>query len=485
MATDFFGNDNSYDLSQGGNLGAAGADPDDQPNPANPGGISNNELRRRQRQLDASANRTANVNAANYDRNASQVSTPAMQQQAYENGNIGGVTGAANARTARNVPQADAVAAYQIQGGDGRQLSGQGGVPYENRGASANPQNALGAAPGFATLDRSGYDRTIADLDQARGSFLDELDRLSGTDPFGNQALIRKATDRSVAQSAALASGGLSTATARAGNMRQAQGQQAAMSAQGRDQLAEQATRDAALASQQRIAASQGLSNQAIARGNTEADLAKAQANTLSQNLDAWIKYTGINLQLQQADVENLRNAAVELSKLDASVRDQDADRVLQKYDIDERTKVALKQIAAQNQGMSVGDTLMNLAGLGLKAAPVVAGLASDRRAKFDVRDPDLRDLQDFLGKTKGKLYRYKDPHKSGRREGLNFGPMAQDLAASKIGATLVAPDADGTLKVDTARLALADHAALAAVAAEVRELRDALANKGGKSSAA
>jgi len=56
---------------------------------------------------------------------------------------------------------------------------------------------------------------------------------------------------------------------------------------------------------------------------------------------------------------------------------------------------------------------------------------------------------------------------------------MAQDLAKSKIGKTVVVEGADG-LYVDTGRLALADHAALSALAAEVKAIRDAA--KGSKS---
>jgi hypothetical protein len=48
---------------------------------------------------------------------------------------------------------------------------------------------------------------------------------------------------------------------------------------------------------------------------------------------------------------------------------------------------------------------------------------------------------------------------------------MAQDLQKSKIGRTVVVEKADG-LYVDTGRLALADHAALAELAREVKALK-------------
>lgn len=64
---------------------AAPVNPDDQPNPNNPGGISNNELRRRQQLLQQSATQTANINAQGVNYNspvdaalAQQTAQPAM-----------------------------------------------------------------------------------------------------------------------------------------------------------------------------------------------------------------------------------------------------------------------------------------------------------------------------------------------------------------------------------------------------------------------
>jgi dethiobiotin synthetase len=116
---------------------------------------------------------------------------------------------------------------------------------------------------------------------------------------------------------------------------------------------------------------------------------------------------------------------------------------------------------------MSFGEFLQGAMG----AAAGVAMVASDERVKTHIRDPDLRDLQDFLGNTRGKLYHYKDPKHPGRRAGLNYGPMAQDLAKSKIGRTVVV-EGPGGMYVDTARLALADHAALAELARDIERLK-------------
>jgi hypothetical protein len=450
-------------------------DPDDLPNPANPGGISNNELRRRQAENQRAAPKVSGYQTVTPEQRAANRQQSAASGYTRAPGNTGGATGAHNTGAGRDTQQ-EAVLNYEVSG---RGVSGAGvpAVPFAGDGASVNnPQAIPGEPPGYTTVDYSRYDQAAQGYDRAVNTFQAELDRLSGVDPFGNQAFLRKATDRAAAQAQGIAAGGLSTATARAGNMRQALGTQAALSAQGRDEQAIQRSRDENAAAGLRLQAAGGMANTLGAKAANEVELAKLQTQTAASNLDAYLKKYNIDATLKQQDVESLRRAAIELATLDANVRDQNADRILQKYGIDQQTAVQLKQIAA-GEDMSTGEFVQGLlgAGAGLASAAIVA---SDRRAKFDVRDPDLRDLQDFLGRTKGKLYRYKDPHKSGRREGLNYGPMAQDLAKSKIGRTVVTKDAEGTLKVDTARLALADHAALAELAREVAALKASKENK-------
>ncbi|HEU4582492.1 MAG TPA: hypothetical protein VFS67_29745 [Polyangiaceae bacterium] len=81
---------------------APAADPRDAPNPNNPGGISDNELARRQTAIQSSGRATANTNAAYYDRTASQASSPEQQAAAAGSGNLGGAAGAYNAGNANS-----------------------------------------------------------------------------------------------------------------------------------------------------------------------------------------------------------------------------------------------------------------------------------------------------------------------------------------------------------------------------------------------
>ncbi len=342
-------------------------------------------------------------------------------------------------------------------------------------------QGASSAAPGqvgapMASVDYSRYDQAAQGYDRAVNTFQSELDRLSGVDPFGNQAFLRKATDRAVGQAAGLAAGGLSTATARAGNMRQAQGVQGQLAAQGIEQQAVQRNADENQAAQLRLGAASGMANTLGAKAANEVELAKLQTNTLQTNLDAMMKKYQVDATLNQQDVESLRQVALGYAQVDQNryqtdkqyQESVDAD-LTKRYGIDSEKYIAMKQIA-EKEHVSFGEFLQGAIGA---ASGVLGGIAmkSDRRAKFDVRDPDLRDLEDFLGRTKGKLYRYKQPTAPGQRAGLNYGPMAQDLQKSKIGRTVVVEKADG-LYVDTGRLALADHAALAELAREVKALK-------------
>jgi len=454
------------------------------------------------------ARQTANVNVQSTRQGPGY--DPTAATLAHLEGNIGGVggahimgdrTGAAQNQWKSEVNEATVPGGFDARMEQNRrQMPGappygeaQREAGYHVPGASTNqPSNAMGATPPpFSSVDYSRYDEAAQRIRVAEDTLMSELDRLSGVDPFGNQAFLRQATDRAAAQSAGIAAGGLSTATARAGNIRQAQGQQAAMVAQGRDAAMRQRSADQVQAGGLRVQAAGQMGQLATAGADNEVQLAALQAQTISQNLNSWIQHQGITLPLEQQDVENLRRIALEYAQLDMERYKTDVEyrahadeMILGKYQADKNFEAIKMQVDAQ-ENVSFGEFAMGLLGAGaglaggIATAPAgsVAGklLTSDRRAKIDIHDPDLRDLQDYLGGPKGKLYRYREPNKPGRRPGLNFGPMAQDLARSRIGRTVVSVDPEGTLQVDTGRLALADHAALKAVAQDLAELKKAV----------
>ena len=86
-----------------------------------------------------------------------------------------------------------------------------------------------------------------------------------------------------------------------------------------------------------------------------------------------------------------------------------------------------------------------------------------------------------MVDEAPGYSYNYKDPMRHGY--GQKFGPMAQDLLKTPAGASTVERSADGTLAVNTGRLALAEHAALHSHRLEFNQLKaevDALKKKAG-----
>ena len=278
-----------------------------------------------------------------------------------------------------------------------------------------------------------------------------------------------------------------------AGAQRQAAGIQAQTAARGAQEVAEAGRRDAIQASQLRTQIVGGIGDLSNQLAQNEVQFADQALKAAQINLQAYLG----GRELDQAEANSLRQLAIEVAqidmeryKTDMNYRAQVDQNLTARYQSDQALRGVMEQVAAQ-ENLSGGELVMGVLGMGAglgQAAIMSAGKSaagavatSDRRAKFNVHDPDARDLADFLGNTKGKLYHYKEPNKPGRKAGLNFGPMAQDLAKSKIGSTVVVKQKDGTLGVDTARLALADHAALAELAREVEKLKRRGAKGGGK----
>ncbi len=79
-----------------------------------------------------------------------------------------------------------------------------------------------------------------------------------------------------------------------------------------------------------------------------------------------------------------------------------------------------------------------------------------------DLKQPDTEAL-DAVAQSPGSSYQYIDPSKPGTKPGTQYGPMAQDLAKTPAGATAVGKMPDGQLAIDTDRLQLLDHSAVAA----------------------
>lgn len=127
---------------------------------------------------------------------------------------------------------------------------------------------------------------------------------------------------------------------------------------------------------------------------------------------------------------------------------------------------------------------MLNQAAADQDSAPVpysrVANYTSDEDEKSGIHRSDALDMVD---EAPGYSYVYKDPARHGY--GQKFGPMAQDLLKTPAGASTVEKAPDGTLAVNTGRLALVEHAAMhsdrkenAAKFAALKAELDALKNR-------
>jgi hypothetical protein len=85
----------------------APVDPNETPNPANPGGMSNNAIARRRAEIAAKAVTTANANVSR-DMTGGATYDPAARAAAFNNGNVGGAAGAYNAGNATDRAHWDA-----------------------------------------------------------------------------------------------------------------------------------------------------------------------------------------------------------------------------------------------------------------------------------------------------------------------------------------------------------------------------------------
>jgi non-canonical (house-cleaning) NTP pyrophosphatase len=362
----------------------------------------------------------------------------------------------------------------------GQQVAGdlarQPGVPAAPQGPYT-PQAA----------DYSRYDAAAEELRASRDVFQNELRRLSGVDPFGNQAFLQKATDRAVSQAAGTAAMARGGAAAQAGAQRAQQGVQSQLASRGIQEMEQTVARDANTAAGLRLQAAGGMADVSGRLAENEVAFANKAADVGVANLQAAMDKYGIDAQIGQRERESLRSLAVEMQqvdmeryKTDMSYRANVDDNIIAKYVSDNQLKGVLEQIEA-SENISFGEGVMGVLGMasgvamGVATAPAGSRLGpavakSDRRSKFAIQAPRLKDLKEYLATTKGSMYQYRRPNAPGQRHGENFGPMAQDLQKTKIGRTVVVEKADG-LYVDTGRLALADHGALAALAARVERL--------------
>lgn len=103
-----------------------------------------------------------------------------------------------------------------------------------------------------------------------------------------------------------------------------------------------------------------------------------------------------------------------------------------------------------------------------IPAAPDTAALDSSEYGRQVRSDASAR----AMGAAPAYSYRYRDPDAPGADAGTFYGPMAQDLAKTPVGRTVVQRGADGKLAVDTGRLSLVNSGAISAHQREIDGLK-------------
>jgi hypothetical protein len=128
-------------------------------------------------------------------------------------------------------------------------------------------------------------------------------------------------------------------------------------------------------------------------------------------------------------------------------------------YNTVDRPQQQFNNTVTKNQGIAGANSGMAAAhsanadredaefGQDVATVATIAAMASDKRAKKDIKSADACDFDHFLATIQPKKFKYKD-EKHG--EGDRTGVMAQDLQKSKLGSeAVVTIDAEGTLGYD------------------------------------
>lgn len=173
---------------------------------------------------------------------------------------------------------------------------------------------------------------------------------------------------------------------------------------------------------------------------------------------------------LSQANQQALGAQGLQNDLLQTQVNNQTS---LQNTETAGRYGIQTQALANQGQP-SFGESLaiagmQNLGpGMGIAATAL-----SDERAKTDIQGLDAikAKLDDHLRSAPAHGYRYK-PGFGEDSATERAGPMAQELEHSPFGRDIVKVGADGYRRVDTGRLALVNHAALASMRSELDKLK-------------
>lgn len=233
-----------------------------------------------------------------------------------------------------------------------------------------------------------------------------------------------------------------------------------------------------------KAAADLGLNASALEVDIAKADLSSA-TNLINQQFETMRANGQIELGYAQLDQQKVRDLAdftrdmaiiqQKYDQMDVEAQTETQRLLMQKYGIDETSRIALEKIKADND-FDWNQLLIQFAGgAGKGATGMIA--ASDRRVKRNIQQVREDELDELLTALKAETWMYADEDRfGGGRTGLRFGPMAQDLEKTKLGKAMVKPfDDTGVKGVDTGAVALATASGLAHVYDRLKGLEAAV----------
>jgi hypothetical protein len=367
------------------------------------------------------------------------------------------------------------------------------GAAAASLGRDATKFGQGAAAQGSSILDQRGTDaqrfdqRTVQQGDfGAQNQSLGALGGLEATQgPSAAQAQLQSGTNQAMASQLAMARsgrgfGGNAAAMGLAqGNMAGIQANQANAASQLRAQE-DAAWRQRQAGNLTNVAGMQGQQAQAnlgaAVQGRSQNDAMYQGMLGLGQN--AWQTGIGAGMEGYNVGMQGY-GASLDGQRLATDIRGQEMSGNQAFEDAKLRAWAAEQGYDLQQQAASDQKDAATIAAASSLASSYAT--RSDVRAKKDITRSDEPALDfaragsmvspaapdtealDAVAQAPGYGYKYTDPGAPGANDQENYGPMAQDLAATPAGSTAVTKMGDGQLGIDPNRLSLVNTSAISA----------------------
>lgn len=296
-----------------------------------------------------------------------------------------------------------------------------------------------------------------------------------GQGPSAAQAQMQAGVDQAIkAQMAAAGARGFNAAAMRGAQMQGAEMQQAAVNQAAmlraqEMQAAQQAFAQGALtqeemARQAAIQAGQTTLQQRIAADEAKQAAINAYLSGSGQMLQTGAQLTGLQAQMQQeaalANAENALRAGMFTGEIGLQARQLQQTGQLGYAGLGSDLLSAQLggygtlyggQLQSQSERSAMNRAIVGglLGAGGAMGAAALMPAASDKNMKKDIK-PN-KETESFLAALTDNEYKYKDDTMPGTAPGTHYGPMAQDLAKTKMGSTAVINTPHGMM-VDPSR---------------------------------